>query len=105
MPAMLDDRSHERWAAREAVVLVAKDEFGSAAAAALRTALHAAPEAAALVVDVTGVEFVDGRGVNALLGAAHRLREEGRSLVVRGASTSVRSALRAVGLHRWAAVE
>jgi anti-anti-sigma factor len=85
-------------------VVVGRGEFGSGAVTALRAALDAMPDTAELVVDLSEVTFIDQRGVGALLGAAHRLAENGRSLVVRDAPPSIRTVLRSVGLHRWAAV-
>ena len=86
----------------DAAVVKGSGRFGAGAVSALRAALELRPDAGTLIVDVSEVDAVDERGVGALLGAAHRLAEEGRSLVIRGASSAVRLRLRAVGLHRCA---
>ena len=85
-------------------VVVAQGSFGAGATAALRAVIDGMPDAGTLVVDLAEVDALDERGIGALLGAGHRLYEEGRSMVVRGASAAVATRLRAVGLHRWAAL-
>ncbi|MGW6454315.1 SAM-dependent methyltransferase [Streptomyces sp. NPDC055078] len=51
----------------------------------------------AVVLDLTGFEFLDPTGLGALLGLRHRLRENGRTLHATGAD-SVRRILRITGL-------
>jgi anti-sigma B factor antagonist len=59
---------------------------------ALREMLHgAAVDASArLIIDLTDVAFLDVMSLSVILGAADTLREDGRQLVVRGASSAVR---------------
>ncbi len=86
----------------ETAVVVGKGEFGSETVTALRAALNA--DSPSLIVDMSQVTFIDQRGIGALLGAAHRLAEQGRALVIVDAPPPIQLVLRSVGLHRWAAV-
>lgn len=77
-------------------VLVA-GELDIAAAAALRDALVGLG-GTPIVVDVTGLEFIDAAGLSALLLGVRRARARGQRLRVRGAHGVVRRVITAGGL-------
>ena len=53
-----------------------------------------------LVVDMTGVEFLDSTGLGVLVGIFHRLRAENGTLVIAGGSERVRSVFHVTQLTR-----
>ena len=93
----------EHGGAAEGVVVVA-GAFDEDSVQALRAAMAAHPSGRGVIVDLSELDEVDQRAIGALLAAAHRLAEDGRSLEIRAAKPSVRKTLRSVGLHQWAAV-
>jgi anti-anti-sigma regulatory factor len=62
------------------------------------------PDSSTVIVDIAAVDSVDDHAVRALLGAALRLAEEQRLMMVNGARPEIRATLRAAGLHKWAAL-
>ena len=71
-------------------------EIDMATAPELRERLVAASAEGegAVVVDLSGVAFMDSSGFAVLVTASQRLRSAGRDLVVRGARSAVLSAMR-----------
>src|SRR3954453_15162585 len=57
-----------------------------------------------LVVDASGVDFVDATGLGVLLGAHRRATKAGRTMVLRDASPRLVRMLRLARLHRVFAV-
>ena len=88
----------------EHTVVIGQRGFGARTTDALRAAINGLPDRRAVVVDLANLDALDERGIGVLLAAAHRLYEDGRALIVQGANAAVRAHLRAVGLHRWAAI-
>jgi anti-anti-sigma factor len=75
--------------------------------AVVREALHSATLASAgnLIVDVTDVELIDAAGLGVLAAAHRRIESQGRHLVLRGCSPSMRRILSVTGLTRVLHVE
>ena len=72
-----------------------------------RERLHAAIAAADsdVVLDVSGVQWVDVTGLGMIVDAHWRLRRQGRRLVLRGCPPQVRRALAVTRLRRVLAME
>jgi anti-sigma B factor antagonist len=70
--------------------------------AMVRDALHTATQASVgnLIVDVTQVELIDAAGLGVLAAAHRRIEAEGRHLVLRGCSPSLRRILSVTRLTR-----
>ena len=75
---------------------------------------HTAPDVAAaiatsaggrLVIDLSGVEFVDSSGLRVLIDAHQRLQEAGGSLTIDSPSPAVRRLLEISGVDDYLAVE
>jgi anti-sigma B factor antagonist len=83
------------------VVLCAQGELDLATAPALRRALAsaAAGEPVDLVVDLSGVTFVDASGLAALLESAHGLRSSGGELRLASPSCMLRRMLALLDLE------
>jgi anti-sigma B factor antagonist len=75
--------------------------------AVVRDALHNATQASVgnLIVDVTQVELIDAAGLGVLAAAHRRIEAEGRHLVLRGCSPSLRRILSVTRLTRVLHVE
>jgi len=75
--------------------------------AVVRDALHTAALACDgnLIVDVTDVELIDAAGLGVLAAAHRRIESEGRHLVLRGCSPSLRRILSVTRLTRVLHVE
>jgi len=58
-----------------------------------------------VVIDLSGVDFIDSSGIGVMVGALKRLRVHGGRLTLRGVSTTTRRALELVGLTRFMNVE
>ena len=56
----------------------------------------------ALVIDLSGVSFIDGAGLGALVGTIRRCRDQGSPVVVCSPRPSVARALEAAGFERFA---
>ncbi len=54
-----------------------------------------------VIVDLSGLEFIDSTGLSVLVEATRRSRENGNHLQVRGAKGQVRRILEVAGLHEW----
>ena len=66
----------------------------------LMTALSATPGAPLhLTVDMTGVEFCDSTGMNVLLAAHRRAREDGGDLQLAAPRSAIRKVLQVTGLE------
>lgn len=70
-------------------------------AARLAEAIESASGEDAILVELSGLEFIDSTGLSVLLDAAKRSREHGRKLRVRGARGQVRRVLEVAGVHDW----
>lgn len=83
--------------------LEVKGELDAATAPMLATSVRMAVSggAAALVIDLAGCGFIDGRGITVLIEAV-RLNEQGCVTSVAGATGTVRRILMLVGLSRFA---
>jgi anti-anti-sigma factor len=81
-------------------VLVLTGRFDGRSSARVRAALHAHIDEhdGDVVVDLSGVESIDGTALRLLAGGGHRLQREGRHLVLRGCSQPV---LRVLTFRRW----
>jgi len=64
--------------------------------------LSAPPE---VVMDLSGVEFIDSSGIGVMVGALKRLRAHDGRLTLTGVSTTTRRALELVGLTRFMQIE
>ena len=75
----------------DAVILAISGELDMATAPILERRLRAAePDPPGeLVVDLSGLEFMDSTGLHVLLAAARRLRDSGRQLTLRPGPRSV----------------
>lgn len=82
-------------------------EVDIATAPALQNAIEAAAEqhAGDVVVDVSGVEFIDSSGMNVFVRCYKPLDSAGRALILRGASASVRRALEVGGITTFLRVD
>jgi anti-anti-sigma factor len=80
-------------------VLLVRGELDIATEPALRSALLDARtvETSTLAVDLSGVAFVDVRGIAPILEESARLRRQGRRMVVRSPSRAARLLLDALG--------
>jgi anti-sigma B factor antagonist len=72
------------------------------AAAQLRLELADGVGRSAVLLDVTGVDFVDSIGLGALLGAIRRIHEGGGAVAIAGPRPGVDDVLRAAGVDRLA---
>jgi anti-sigma B factor antagonist len=86
---------HALVAARGSIDLHSSEEFG-----ARLTELVEAGEQH-IVVDLTAVDFCDSSGLNAMVRAYKRARQEGASFTVTGAYGRVDTVLRTTGLDRF----
>lgn len=83
-----------------APLVVARGELDLASAPQLRSALMraTADDPSRLVVDLTGVTFVDSTGIGVIIGTMRRGERRDRDLRIRGASPGVRRILEIAGL-------
>jgi len=63
-----------------------------------------AGSSSALVIDLSGVGFIDGAGLGALVGTIRRCRDQDRPVVVCSPRPSVARALEAAGFERFASL-
>lgn len=83
-------------------------ELDLASAPGLRQALdRAIDDPGRVELDMRGCSFIDSTGIATLVGAARRLREDGRVLQIRGARERVRRILQLAGLlsYQWIVLE
>ena len=78
-------------------VLKVDGDIDMAAGPILRKALLEQEEQGAIVLDLTGVSFIDSSGLRTLLDAARRAEERGDSLTLRSAGPEVRRLLEITG--------
>ena len=92
----------DRVEARDAVLLYLRGELDLASVGQLRSLLGAlGPDRRALVVDLSGLEFMDSTGLAVLLEAhARHTRDGGGGLRVRAAAGRVRALLERTGTLR-----
>jgi anti-sigma B factor antagonist len=90
------------WRIEKSVgVVVLSGEADQFALHELRAAFDKAVSAAGwplLVVDVTGLDFIDAAGLGALVAARKRLRQQGGALVICGESEAFQKITRITGL-------
>lgn len=87
----------------ECDVVVVEAVLDDESAATLRTRLLelcGTGVAGDVELDLSGLHFVNSTGIGVLVAAAHRLRGEGRRLVVTGARPAIRSVLEVTGVDR-----
>lgn len=65
-----------------------------------REAVAAVPQGASLVVDLSGVSFLDSAGLGALIGAIRRLRQLGGEVAVASPRPLIARVLRTTGFDR-----
>ena len=84
------------------VVVAVEGQIDMATVPALWGSLEEATSAVStrLIVDVSGMTFVDSTGMAVFLMAHKRLRNQGAELVLRGPTPPVRRVLQIVGLDR-----
>jgi anti-sigma B factor antagonist len=73
------------------------DSYGSTA---FRAAIARVADCSAVVVDLSGVAFIDSSGLGALIGAIRRLREVGGAVALCSARKPVDRVLRVAGVDR-----
>jgi anti-anti-sigma factor len=66
----------------EPVVIAPEGEIDIARVAEFRDALSRAEGASAVIVDLSGVSFIDSSGIGAVVDLYNRLRRDGRQLAV-----------------------
>jgi anti-sigma B factor antagonist len=97
----------DRWNGRPATVLHVIGRLDGTSVGEARERLHAAIATAdsAVVLDVSGVDWVDVTGLGMIMDAHWRLRRQGRRLVLRGCPPRMRRALAVTRLRRVLAME
>jgi anti-anti-sigma factor len=83
------------------VVLRVEGEVDVSNAGALGTTLRQLVETDHVVVDLTGVSFMDSTGISALIAATKHAANSGTSLRVAGATRAVMLTLQIVGVHTY----
>lgn len=56
---------------------------------------------ARIVLDLSGLSFIDARGIGAIEGARDRMRRQGRQVIVRNPPPAIRRVLELCGLDDW----
>ena len=75
-------------------------EADSASAAALREAMGALAAYRKVVLDFSGVPFIDSAGLGTVIGGTRRIREVGGDIVLCSARRSIHRLLHTVGMDR-----
>jgi len=73
-------------------------EIDLASIAEFRTALRRLPDDQSVIVDLSGVDFLDSLGVGVLLGARRRRQDRGETLRVVGTEGRIATMLDAMGV-------
>ncbi len=96
-----------RWTGVPQTVLHMTGRLDGTSVAEARERLHAAMAAADsdVVLDVTGVEWIDVTGLGMIMDAHWRLRRQDRRLVLRGCPPQMRRALAVTRLRRVLVIE
>jgi anti-anti-sigma factor len=90
------------------ILIRVKGEVDLSNASRLEEAIDSACEDEAgrpILVDLSGLEFIDSTGLSVLVSATRRSRDNGNRLRVRGASGQVRRILEVAGVHDWLFLE
>jgi anti-sigma B factor antagonist len=84
----------------DGVVVSVRGDVDVATAPALRAELHQAigADGSRVIIDVSGMDFIDSAGLGVLVGALKRAREADVVLVLRGVQSSPRKVLSITGL-------
>lgn len=77
-------------------------DLDAANAAQLRASFTVLAQPAPVVIDLSGVPFLDSAGLGALVGGVRRVREAGGSVTVCAGRRSISRVLRTVGFDRVA---
>ena len=75
-------------------------EADSASASALREAMCALAAYRSVVLDFSGIPFIDSAGLGTVIGGTRRIRETGGDVVLCSARKSIDRLLRTVGMDR-----
>jgi anti-sigma B factor antagonist len=97
----------DRWIETPATVLHVTGRLDGTSVSAARDRLHTAiaRDRSDVILDVSGVEWVDVTGLGMIVDAHRRLRRDGRRLVLRGCAPRVRRALAVTKLSRIMVIE
>lgn len=89
------------------VVLRLEGELDTATARELRAALVTAmaTDATAVVLDLSGLSFIDSTGIAVFLAASHQAERLGRSLTLRSPGRMVLKVLHLTGIDRLLAID
>jgi anti-sigma B factor antagonist len=80
-------------------------DLDMATASDLRSALAEQPVAAGIVLDVSGLEFIDSSGLNTIVVGARNLTDRGGTMIVAGAPDHIATVFEIVELERSVAVD
>lgn len=97
----------QRWIGTPQTVLQVTGRLDGTSAGEIRERLHTAiaHERGDVVLDLSGVEWLDVTGLGVIVDAHRRLRQQGRRLVLRGCTPRMRRALAVTRLSRVMAIE
>jgi anti-sigma B factor antagonist len=97
----------DRWMGTPGTVLHVTGRLDGTSVSDTRERLHAliARTGSDVILDVSGVEWLDVTGLGMIVDAHRRLRREGRRLVLRGCAPRVRRALAVTKLSRVMTIE
>jgi anti-sigma B factor antagonist len=97
----------DRWIGAPGTVLHVTGRLDGTSVSHTRERLHAAiaQGESDVILDVSGVEWVDVTGLGVIVDVHRRLRRQGRRLVLRGCAPRVRRALAVTKLTRVMTIE